>query len=77
MNKPIITLIGFLLFIFGMLNLVVALVGVKLAPFVFLDAGGNGLGLLIKLLMVIIGVVLIAISRSNFDGGTLPEEDLM
>jgi len=73
MNKPIITFIGFFLLIAGMLNVTLLLVGVKLAPFVFLDFAGRGIGFLIKLLMIIIGIVLIVVSRSSFDGGTMPE----
>ena len=74
MNKPIVTLIGFLLLILGMANLTLVLVGVQLAPFVFLDAAGRGIGFLIKLLMVIFGIVIIVVSRSTFDGGTMPEQ---
>lgn len=74
MNKPIVTLIGFLLLIMGMLNLTLVLVGVQLAPFVFLDFAGRGIGFLIKLLMVIFGIVIIVVSRSTFDGGTMPEQ---
>jgi len=74
MNKPIVTFIGFFLLIAGMLNLTLLLVGVQLAPFVFLDSAGKGIGFLIKLLMIIIGIVLIIISRSSFDGGTIPEQ---
>lgn len=73
MNKPIITFFGFFLFIAGMLNLTVSLVGAKLYPFQFLDAAGNGLGFLFKILMVIAGIVIIVLSRSKFDGGTMPE----
>jgi len=74
MNKPIVTFIGFFLLIAGMLNLTLLLVGVQLAPFVFLDYAGKGIGFLIKLLMIIIGIVLIIVSRSSFDGGTIPEQ---
>lgn len=74
MNKPIVTFIGFLLLITGMLNLTLLLVGVKLAPFVFLDFAGRGIGFLIKLLMIIIGIMIIVVSRSTFDGGTMPEQ---
>ena len=74
MNKPIITFIGFFLLISGMLNLTLVLIGVQLAPFVFLDFAGRGIGFLMKLLMIIIGIVLIIVSRSSFDGGTIPEQ---
>ena len=74
MNKPIVTFIGFFLLISGMLNLTLVLVGVQLAPFVFLDFAGRGIGFLMKLLMIIIGIVLIIVSRSSFDGGTIPEQ---
>lgn len=74
MNKPIVTFIGFFLLISGMLNLTLVLIGVQLAPFVFLDFAGRGIGFLMKLLMIIIGIVLIIVSRSSFDGGTIPEQ---
>ena len=74
MNRPIVTFIGFFLLIAGMLNLALLLVGVKLAPFEFLDYAGRGIGFLLKLLMIIIGIVLIVVSRSSFDGGTIPEQ---
>ena len=74
MNKPIVTFIGFLLLILGMLNLTLVLVGVQLAPFVFLDFFGRGIGFLIKILMIIFGIAIIVVSRSAFDGGTMPEQ---
>lgn len=74
MNKSIVTLIGFLLLIFGVLNLAVMFIGVKFAPFLFLDMAGEGIGFLIRLLMVLVGIVMIVLSRTEFDGGTLPEE---
>ncbi|MEM8909125.1 MAG: hypothetical protein AAGD05_14865, partial [Bacteroidota bacterium] len=65
------TVLGFFLFMLGMLSLVLSLVGVKLALLTFIDAAGRGLGFLIRLLMVLIGVVMIVVSRSEFDGGTM------
>ncbi|MEM9820453.1 MAG: hypothetical protein AAF985_05255 [Bacteroidota bacterium] len=73
MNKSWVTLLGFALFILGMVSIVLSLVGVKLAILVFIDAFGRGIGFAIRLLMVIIGVVLIVVSRTEFDGGTMPD----
>lgn len=68
MNKGLFSLIGFSLFLIGMLALVLSLVGVKLSFLSWIDDGGRGLGLLIRLAMVIIGAVIVVVTRSNFDG---------
>ena len=68
MNKGIYSLIGFSLFLLGMLSLVLSLVSVQLSFLTWIEAGGRGLGLLIKLMMIVIGVVLIVITRSDFEG---------
>lgn len=73
MNKSWVTLLGFLLFLLGMVSIALSLVGVKLALLVFIDAFGRGIGFAIRLLMVIVGIMLIVISRSEFDGGTMPD----
>jgi hypothetical protein len=73
MNKSWVTLLGFVLFLLGLVSIALSLVGVKLAILVFIDAFGRGIGFAIRLLMLIIGVMLIVISRSEFDGGTMPD----
>ena len=68
MNKGILSLIGFSLFLLGMLSLVLSLVSVQLSFLTWIEAGGRGIGLLIKLMMIVVGVVLIVVTRSDFEG---------
>lgn len=65
MNKGLYSLIGFLLFIFGFIALVLSMVGLKLYPLLWLDYFGAGFGLILRLLMVIGGLVLVFITRSG------------
>ena len=68
MNRPTILLIvGFLLFIFGFLALVLMLVGLQLSFLAFIDTSGRLLGFVIRLLMVFGGVVLMYLARSSFE----------
>ncbi len=65
MNKGIYSLIGFLLFFIGMMALVLQLVGVQIMGFTWLDNWGGGIGLALRLLMVIGGLVTIFVTRSG------------
>ena len=65
MNKNIITLIGFILFISGMYALSLSLVGAKFTPLLFLEKLGGTASFFIKILMVLVGVLLIFLSLTN------------
>jgi hypothetical protein len=65
MNKATYSLIGFALFILGMLALVLQLVGVQLVFLTWLDNWGGGIGFFLRLLMIIIGLVIIIVTRSG------------
>ncbi|MDB4505647.1 MAG: hypothetical protein P8M17_04235 [Saprospiraceae bacterium] len=65
MNKNIITLIGFILFLSGMYALSLSLVGAKFTPLLFLEKLGGTASFFIKILMVLVGVLLIFLSRTN------------
>lgn len=66
MKKNIFTIIGFSLFLFGMSALVLSLVGVKLSFLVFIDKGGAGLGLAIRLGMIIGGIIMALVAKTNW-----------
>ena len=68
MQKSIFSILGFTLFITGMLALVLSLVGVKLSFLAWIDNPGRGWGLLIRLAMIIVGAIMVVMTRSNFDG---------
>lgn len=64
------TLAGFLLFLIGFSALVLMIVGVQFAFLTWIDAGGRLLGLLIRILMIIAGVVLVVYDRTDWEGNT-------
>jgi hypothetical protein len=68
MNKNLLQIVGFVLLILGMLSLVLSFVGLQLAFLTWLNAGGQGLGLLLKVTMVVAGFVCIYLARSDFRG---------
>ena len=61
-------MIGFLLFLYGMLALVLSLIGVKLSFLTWIDANGALLGFIIRLLMVMMGLVIVYVVRTDFSG---------
>lgn len=67
-NKGLFTLIGFLLFLYGMLALVLSLIGAKLSFLTWIDSNGALLGFVIRILMVLVGIVLVYIARTDFSG---------
>ena len=66
MNKGIITLIGFLLFLFGFVSLVLSMIGVQLAFLTWLDAPGRLFGFVSRLVMIIGGIVLVALVQIDW-----------
>ncbi|MFK7771574.1 MAG: hypothetical protein AB8F94_05520 [Saprospiraceae bacterium] len=71
MNKNIITVLGFILFLSGMYALSLSLVGAKFTPLLFLEKLGGTASFFIKILMVLVGVLLIFLSRTNTE---MPKE---
>lgn len=68
-KKGIMTLLGFLLFLFGVISIVLALVGLKISALNIIYLFGPGIALLIQLIMIFGGIILVYLA--NFD----PEED--
>jgi len=62
-----ILILGFLLFLFGFIALVLMLVGLQLSFLAFIDSWGRTVGLVIRLLMVFGGVVVVFLARSKFE----------
>ena len=65
MNKGTYSLLGFILFSVGVLALVLNLVGVQLAFLTWIDNFGQLMGLVIRLLFMIVGIVIIVLTRSG------------
>jgi hypothetical protein len=57
-NKTWFLVSGFLLFLYGFLAIILQFVGLQLSFLTWLDAGGNLLGFVLRLVMVIAGIVL-------------------
>jgi len=67
-NKGIFSLVGFLLAGTGSSAIVLDLVGAKLAFLVWIDQWGALLGFLIKLTLILAGIVIVYLARSDFSG---------
>ena len=66
MSKSLYTLLGFLLFLIGFIALSLSLVGVQLSFLTWIDAPGKLFGLIIRLLMILSGVVIVVLTRTNW-----------
>lgn len=65
-TKVILQILGFILFLFGMLSLVLLLVGANLTILNFIDSWGKLFGFVIRLMMVFGGVVLFYLARTDW-----------
>jgi hypothetical protein len=63
MNKNILTAIGFTLFMTGAVAILISLVGLQLAPIVWMDNLGRGVGLFLKAAMLFTGGVIAFFSK--------------
>lgn len=67
-NRGWITLVGFLLAGIGFLSLILSLVGLNLAFLTWIDAPSPLFGFITRLVMIVIGIVLIYLSQTDFEG---------
>ena len=67
-NKGIFSLVGFLLMGLGFISIVLSLIGAQLSFLTWLDSFGQLTGFVIKILMIIVGIVIIYLTQSNFRG---------
>lgn len=68
MNKSVLTVIGFLLFLLGSIALVLSVVGIQLTMLTWIDAPGKLFGFVVRIAMVIVGITMVAVVRSDFEG---------
>ncbi|MEL6922550.1 MAG: hypothetical protein AAFO94_00765 [Bacteroidota bacterium] len=66
MSKAIFSIIGFSLFIVGMMALVFSLVGIQISFLTWMDAPGRLIGLILRLVMIVMGIVVVVLARSNW-----------
>lgn len=64
MDRPIITVIGYLLLLFGFLSLVLSMIGLRLSFLKFLDSGGPLVAMMIKVGMIVAGFILMYVSKT-------------
>jgi len=64
--KNVISIVGFLFFAFGLLSIVLSLVGVQLVFLNWIDALGTTWGFLLKLIMIIAGIVMLVLARTDW-----------
>ena len=76
MSKAIYTSIGFILFILGFLALGLSLVGVQLSFLTWIDAPGRLFGFATRLLMIIGGIIIVVLTRTDWreEEGLMEEE---
>jgi len=67
MKAGIWTLIGFVLFLVGFVAIILSFISVKLAFLTWLDVPGPLFGLIMKLVMVVLGAVIIVLSRTDWE----------
>lgn len=67
-SRTIMTACGFFLFFFGMYALILSLVGVQVSFLTWIDYWGGLMGLLIRLVMIITGLLLAVMAKGNFSG---------
>ncbi|MFN4080080.1 MAG: hypothetical protein ACK4NS_04220 [Saprospiraceae bacterium] len=66
-NKGAITLIGFLLFVFGFTAMLLQMVGVNWYFLQFLEWGGRLFSFVVKVLMTIGGVLLVVVANTDWE----------
>jgi hypothetical protein len=67
-NNGLLTLVGFILAGLGFFALVLSVVGAKLSFLLWIDAWGAGVGFVIRLLMILVGIIIIYLAQTDFEG---------
>jgi len=73
MSKALYSILGFLLFILGTMALVFSLVGIQISFLTWMDKPGRLMGLILRLVMIVGGIVIIYLSRTNWREDQSPE----
>lgn len=66
MNKTLLTVAGFLLFILGFLSLVLSMIGVQLAFLTWLDRPGPLFGFAARVGMILLGIILVVVAQTDW-----------
>ncbi|MDF1698915.1 MAG: hypothetical protein P1U56_23880 [Saprospiraceae bacterium] len=63
MNKGFVTALGYIFFALGFLSLLLTIVGLQLTPLKWLSFFGDGVALIIKLILLFGGLIIMYISK--------------
>ncbi len=66
MKRSFLMIAGFVIFVIGFIALVLSVVGLKLSYLAFIDRPGATFGFVVRLLMIIGGMVLFYLARSQY-----------
>ena len=66
-SKNSLRILGFLLFILGVLSFVFQLIGIYFSFLQWIDAAGRLLGLLIRIVMITMGLLLVYATNFNYE----------
>jgi len=64
MDKPIVTVIGYVLILLGFLAVILSMIGLRLKFLAFLEFGGPLIAFIIKMCMIMVGFILMYISKT-------------
>ena len=65
MNKTLITSIGFILFITGVIAIILSLVGLQLSILSPIESLGGGIAFLIKIVLTMAGLIMVYIANTK------------
>jgi len=65
MKEGPLSVVAYLFILFGFLSIILSIIGLKLRFLSFLDAGGEGLGFIIKICFIVFGFILMYVVRTS------------
>ncbi len=65
-NNSLLSLLGFVFLILGIVSLALSLTGLQFQFLLWMDHFGSGIGLLLRIFMVLSGFIIIYLSRFNW-----------
>lgn len=68
------SIIGFLLLMFGVMSIVLSMVGLEFSFMTFLDVFGSLTAFIIKVFMVLSGIVIITLARTDWERERMDED---
>ena len=71
-NKGIVSLVGFVLAGTGFISIILSLIGAQLSFLVWLDNIGGLASFMVKIIMILVGIIIVYLSLTNFEGENSP-----